>query len=94
MRQVGLVPYPRWTYFPSNVEPPPWVAEFVDVVAALESTVSTETVKTGLSSDAVLALIAPGLVDLGYTVEDGRKRVGKVRRPVLFGENGEPGPDL
>lgn len=84
------MPYPSWRYFPPNSEAPPWVSEFVDVVRSSQSAISTESVKTGLSSDQVLAHLAPGLRSLGYLVEDGKGRLGKVRRPVLFGENGVP----
>jgi hypothetical protein len=79
-----------WRYFPSNVEPPEWVRQFTEVVAAQEAEISTQHKKTGLSSDQVLRAIAPDLSALGYEVEEGKKRMGKVRRPVLFGENGVP----
>src|SRR5256885_726219 len=36
----------------------------------------------------VLLRLRPGLELLGYTVEASKKRVDKVRRPVLFGEGG------
>ena len=84
------MPYPSWRYFPSNAEPPSWVPQFVGVVRTFETTISTESVKTGLTSDQVLASLAPGLTALGYVVEDGKGRIGKVRRPVLYGENGVP----
>src|SRR5680860_346663 len=82
--------YPSWRYFPSNAAPPEWVSPLVGVIGSAESTISTETTRTGLSSDEVLAVLAPGLVELGFLVEDGKGRLGKVRRPVLFGENGLP----
>lgn len=79
-----------WRYFPSNTQPPEWVYPFVNALSAHESDISTEHKKTGLSSDQVLRHIAPDLTALGYQVEEGKRRMGKVRRPVLFGENGEP----
>lgn len=82
--------YPRWRYFPSNSAPPEWVNALIGVVASAQLTISTETARTGFSSDEVLAVLAPGLIGLGYQVEDGKGRLGKVRRPVLFGENGIP----
>jgi hypothetical protein len=36
----------------------------------------------------VLAKLRPGLVALGYEVEAGKKAEQKIRRPVLFGEQG------
>ncbi len=80
--------YPTWAYFPRNVVPPDWVHHLVTVVAGAEATISTATKKTGLSSDRVLAVLAPGLKSLGYDVETGKKAAGKIKRPVLFGDNG------
>ncbi len=89
-RQYEGVSYPNWTYFPANTRPPEWAEGVVAVVEEQEATISTVERRTGLSSDEVLRLLAPGLAALGYIVEDGRARLGKVRRPVLFGENGQP----
>jgi hypothetical protein len=80
--------YPSWRYFPSNCAPPEWVSPLIGVVSSAEATISTESTRTGLSSDGVLAVLAPGLTALGFLVEDGKGRLGKVRRPVLFGEKG------
>jgi len=52
--------------------------------------VSTVDKATGLTSDAVLAELRPGLLSLGFAVETGKAAIGKIRRPVLFGENGRP----
>lgn len=82
--------YPSWDYYPRNVRPPDWSTDFVGVVCAAESTVSTETKATGLSSDAVLAALAEGLQRLDYVVETGKTKAGKIARPVLFGQNGMP----
>lgn len=82
--------YPVWTYYPKNVHPPLWVQAFVGVVASAELIISTAEKKTGLSSDSVLAAVEPGLTGLGYAVESGKMAAGKIRRPVLFGENGRP----
>ena len=42
-----------------------------------------------LTSDTVLGHLRPGLEALGYEVESSKNATGKVRRPVLFGENGQ-----
>jgi len=81
------MPFPSWIYFPLNAAPPAWAKSLVEVVAT-QPAISTEKTKTGLSSDAVLAALAPGLIALGYDVEAGKKQNAKVRRPVLFGEGG------
>ncbi len=80
--------YPNWSYYPKNATAPEWVKDVVAVVAAQEMSISTADTATGLSSDAVLRLLAPGLRDVGYEVESGKTRMGKIVRPVLFGENG------
>jgi hypothetical protein len=81
------VDYPSWSYFPLQSPPPDWVRQFVSVVRASESEIRSDLVD-GLTSDAVLAKLRPGLVALGYEVEAGKKAEQKIRRPVLFGEQG------
>jgi hypothetical protein len=81
--------YPIWSYFPRNLRPPVAVS-FVEVVQGAEVKISTVEHKTGLGSDAVLGELAPGLLALGYAVESGKTKAAKIRRPVLFGENGNP----
>lgn len=80
--------YPQWSYFPRNVRPPSWAVSFAEVVAAAEAKISTVEKKTGITSDGVLAELAPGLVALGYAVETGKTKAGRIFRPVLLGENG------
>src|SRR5262249_41768914 len=66
--------------------PPPWVVDFIATVSAARPLIDTAKV-TGLKSNKVLAAIKPGLEALGYTVEDPVTKQ-KLRRPVLFGDNG------
>lgn len=84
------MPYPFWSYFPRNVRPPEWAAEFVAVIARNEAVISTVKARTGLKSDDVLRQLASGLTGLGYVVEAGKSAAGKITRPVLFGDNGVP----
>lgn len=58
-----------------------------EVVAAAEDRVSTVERKTGLSSDQVLQALSPRKQALGYSVETGKTKAGKIFRPVLFGDN-------
>lgn len=81
--------FPTWSYFPRNAKAPPWLYDFVAIVADAEDVVSTAK-ESGLKSDDVLFALAPGLTDLGYSVESGKKLGQKITRPVLFGENGAP----
>jgi hypothetical protein len=82
--------YPLWSFYPRNVRAPSWVASFVEVVQEAEAKISTVERKTGMGSDAVLSELGPGLQALGYVVESGKTLAAKIRRPVLFGENGHP----
>jgi len=84
------VDYPAWKYYPLNSRPPEWVFEVVNVVNRAELAISTVDAHTGLSSDAVLAHLRPGLEALGFEVESGKGAGQKVRRTVLYGENGRP----
>ncbi len=84
------MPYPLWKYYPLNSTPPEWVTELVDVVDRAELKISTVDAHTGLSSDQVLAELRPGLESLGFEVESGKSARRKVRRTVLYGENGRP----
>ena len=38
----------------------------------------------------MLKTLRPDLVDIGFNVEAGKKRKEKIKRPVFFGERGEP----
>ena len=80
--------WPTWTYYPHNLKPPQWVTALIGVVAQAEATICTEVQRQSLTSDTVLLALAEGLRSLGYEVESGKTTAGKVRRPVLFGENG------
>jgi hypothetical protein len=42
----------------------------------------------GVGSNDCLAVLRPGLRKLGFEIEGGRRKE-KIRRPVLFGENGK-----
>jgi hypothetical protein len=79
--------YPSWIYYPNRTAPPSWVSEFVGAVRGCSPSIDSRAAG-GLSSNAVLAILRPGLVALGYEVEEGKVKAGRIRRPVLFGENG------
>jgi hypothetical protein len=79
--------YPEWFYYPSRSKPPAWVHDFVGAVAAARSAIDSAVVG-GLTSNTVLAALAPGLSSLGYTVEISSRAADRIRRPVLFGNAG------
>jgi hypothetical protein len=41
-----------------------------------------------MESNDVLQAITPGLIGLGFVVEQGKKKTGKLPRPVFFGDEG------
>jgi hypothetical protein len=53
-----------------------------------ESHISTVELDKGLTSDEVLRILRPGLMDLGFEVEASKRREDKIERPVFFGEDG------
>jgi hypothetical protein len=81
------VTFPSWIYFPTSEAPPAWVSSFVEVIASRQESISSAK-RSGLTSDAVLAELRGPLVALGYSVETSKRRADKVRRPVLFSEQG------
>jgi len=81
------VNYPKWQYFPSYAQAPTWVSDFIKVIAIHGADVDSRAVEN-LTSDRVLSHIADDLASLGYHVETGKKAIQKIRRPVLFGEEG------
>ena len=60
------------------------------VVSAFEGVLpQIDSSRRKLASNQVLAHTCPGLTDLGFTVETGKKRAQKINVPVLFGANGK-----
>jgi hypothetical protein len=81
--------YPIWKFYPSRSEPPAWVPGVVAAFAATGAEIDSRT-NHGVTSDAALAVLRPGLVSLGFEVESGKTKAGRIKRPVLFGEMGRP----
>jgi hypothetical protein len=79
------MPYPLWSYYPRNSEPPEWVHNFVTTVSEVKDELQPET--GTLTSNMALSKLRLGLLQLGYEVESSES--GKIRRPVLFGDEGE-----
>jgi hypothetical protein len=80
--------YPDWIYYPNRSRPPAWVHDFIAVVRNSRADIDSAKVDA-LVSDRVLSHLSPGLQQLGYQVEVGKKMADRIRRPVLFGPNGE-----
>lgn len=69
--------------------PPEWVADVTGAFARVKGELDSRR-RSGIKSDEALEILRPGLQRIGYTVETGKKKVDKIRRPVLFGEEGKP----
>lgn len=81
------MPFPEWFYYPPSVRPPTWVDSFIRVVAEAKEQIESASISE-LTSDKVLAVLRPGLTALGFAIESSKKSADKIRRPVLFGDNG------
>jgi hypothetical protein len=82
--------YPDWRYFPAFSPPPPWVEPLTEVFREHRSEIDSLIVHDEpMTSDSVLSVIADDLEDgLGFQVERGKKKIGKLHRPVFFGDRG------
>jgi hypothetical protein len=85
-----MASYPRWRFFPAFRAPPAWVhdlaAIFANHRAEIDSMVDHEE---RMESNEVLRVLADDLESgMGFTVERGKKRLGKLPRPVFFGDEG------
>jgi hypothetical protein len=94
IEMIKSMSYPQWSYFPRNAHPPGWAELLVGAVEAVRSEISTEAsvqdVTERRTSDLVLAALRPGMEKIGYIVESGKGTEQRIRRPVLFGDNGHP----
>lgn len=79
-------PFPTWKFYPARARPPVWVGEVVSAFGSVREEIDSAQVHT--KSDEALSVLRPGLLKLGFEVEAGKKKVEKIRRPVLFGEFG------
>lgn len=82
--------YPLWRYFPAFSPPPPWVEPLVGLFRASRDAIdSFVTHQKRMESNAVLAVLADDLEsELAFQVERGKKKLGKLPRPVFFGDQG------
>lgn len=80
----------RFSTFPRTEPPPQFTTKIIEVFRAKERTISTNVLEKGLTSNFVLAAVRPGLLKLGFSVEQSKFASERIRRPVFFGENGLP----
>lgn len=73
-----------------HLTPPEFVDVVVDVFQRYGASISTLALEKGLTSDMVLKELRPDLFELGFEVEEGKRKDEKIDRPVFFGENAQP----
>jgi hypothetical protein len=75
--------------YPLTQPPPQFVHEVVHVFQEHESKIGTATTK-GRTSDGTLAILRNDLISLGFQIEASKASKDKIKRPVYFGEGGQP----
>ena len=80
----------RFTSFPRTEPPPDFMSAIISVFEHHESEIATEQLARHLKSDSVLSILAADLRSIGFDVESGKSSDDKIKRPVFFGENGQP----
>jgi hypothetical protein len=82
--------YPKYQYFPSTSPAPSFAHRIAEVFLQHRSNIDTVKLKKGLTSNDVLAVLRPDLIDLGFSVEASKLDSDKLQRPVYFGLQGSP----
>jgi hypothetical protein len=82
--------YPEWRFFPAFSAPPDWVEPLIGVFETHQAEIDSKLVhEHPMESNDVLAVLAGGLEQkLHFEVEKGKKKAGKLPRPVFFGDRG------
>lgn len=80
----------KFNCFPRTLPPPAFCRDVVSVFEKHSADTCTITLDKGLTSDQLLARLSADLLALGFQVELGKTANSKIKRPVFFGENGEP----
>ena len=74
----------RWNHWPRSEKVSPNLLKVVDEFEAIHARITSA--RHSLKSNEVLELVRPGLEQIGFDVETGKKK--KIPVPVLFGLNG------
>lgn len=78
----------RFQTFPKSARPEPLLHSVVDSFLSVEDQITSSVFQ--YSSNEILAFVSGGLKDCGFVVETDKTDLGKIKRPVLFGEGGRP----
>jgi hypothetical protein len=80
----------RFRSFPLTERPPEFIEQVVDVFRCHAEEIAPAASKDRFGSNAVLSVLRDHLVRIGFEIESGNGKAGRIERPVFFGENGEP----
>jgi len=77
----------NWHFFPKSRIIPDHLREALDVFELNEKSISSEIHNFG--SNEVLEHLRLGLENIDFLIEKSKKRIDKIKVPVLFGQNGK-----
>jgi hypothetical protein len=80
-------PYPSSQFYPTRAHAPGWAPDIVEAFTDAAPQIDSR-INHGVTSDAAPAVLRAALVVLGFQIEASKAASGKIRRPLLFGENG------
>lgn len=80
----------RFKSFPRTEPPPDFIEDVVNVFRQNEHKIGTKELSKGLKSNEVMKILSEDLINVGWKVENGKKKEDIIERPVFFGENGIP----
>ena len=92
----------NWSYFPKTDPIPQGLKEAINIFEKNFTKIDTITaegiiaksskkrkeISEALESDDVLKILTQDFLDANYKIETSKKRIDKIRVPVLFGEKG------
>ena len=77
----------RHQFFPVNKKTPEHLELTIKVFSEHEAEINSQ--EHQLSSNSVLGVLRNNLEAVGFRIESGKKKEGKIKMPVLFGENSQ-----
>ena len=80
----------RFATFPRTESPPGFLDPLIEKFNLNDLQIDTSSQANGLTSNQLLEVLRPGLLELGFEVEMGKRNRDKIMRPVFFGENARP----
>lgn len=79
----------NWMFYPKDTKCPDHLVSIGKIFEKNEVKIASDgKLSCKLKSDEVLKAISKDLKQLGFLIEEGKTSMGKISRPVLFGEKG------